>query len=210
MSDNVFPGLARGVTLLVVVVSFVVIALDRAQVFGDSLHATTSLLYSWTVILGAFALLLGAFNVAWVHLRQVQDGLTGWGNSLVLLAAFFTVFVAGLLNPAGTSSPMVEWLFTNLIAPGQAALFAVLVFFMAAAAYRMLRVSEPGGVWLLAGALLMLVSQLPAGAGIVPDAMVDATAWLLDAPVMAALRGVVLGMSLAAVLVGLRTILGRS
>ncbi len=210
MSDNFSPGLARGITLLVVVASFIVIVLDRAQVFGDNLRATTSLLYSWTVILGAFALLLGAFNVAWVHLRQVQGGANGWGNSLALLAAFFTVLVAGLLNPAGTSSPMVEWLFTNLIAPGQAALFAVLVFFMAAAAYRMLRVSEPGGVWLLAGALLMLVSQLPAGAGIVPDAMVDATAWLLDAPVMAALRGVVLGMSLAAVLVGLRTILGRS
>ena len=210
MSQRTFEGLARGLTLLIIVACFGLIALDRAQIFGESLRSTTILLYGWGIILGAFALLLGAFNVVAVHVGQIQRGASGWGNSLALLGAFFVVLVAGLLHPAGAASPMVEWLFTNLIAPGQGALFAVLVFFMAAAAYRQLRVSAPGGAWLLTGALLMLIAQLPAGADFVPTALVNATAWLLQGPAMAALRGVLLGMSLAAVLVGLRTILGRS
>jgi hypothetical protein len=210
MNQRTFTGVARGLTLLIVVVCFGLIVLDRAQIFGDNLRTTTNLLYAWAIILGAFALLLGAFNVMAVHIGQIQRGAGGWSNSLALLAAFFVVVVAGLLHPAGAASPMVEWLFTNLIAPGQAALFAVLAFFMAAAAYRYLRVSAPGGAWLLTGALLMLIAQLPAGTGFVPDALVSATAWLLQVPAMAALRGALLGMSLAMVVVGLRTIVGRS
>jgi hypothetical protein len=206
MNDS---SLVRAISLVLVLACFVILVLDRAEVFGNSLRETTTLLYSWAILLGAFGLTLGAVNVAWVHLRHVQSGGAGWLDSLALLLAFFAVLVTGLVAPAGSASPPMEWIFDHLIAPGQAALFAILVFFMAAAAYRYLRIGRAGGVWLLAGTLLMLLTQLPAAHDLFPTPLVDTTVWLLEAPGMAAIRGVLLGTSLAAILVGLRTILGR-
>ncbi|MCB0045687.1 MAG: hypothetical protein KDD92_09670 [Caldilineaceae bacterium] len=200
---------ARGLSLIVILACFVLITLDRAAVFGTSLRPTTTLLYSWTILLGAFVLTLGAVNVVWVHLRHVQAGRTGWLDSLALLVIFCITLVTGLVAPNGMMSPPMEWLFDNVIAPGQAALFAVTFFFLAAAAYRYLRFDRPGGGWLLIGALLMLISQLPAAAPVLPAEVVATTVWLLETPAMAALRGVLLGAALAAIFVGLRTIVGR-
>ncbi len=201
---------ARVLTVVVIAVIFVVIAFDRAQTFGDSLRPVTSQLYLWAMLLAAVALLMGAVNVAWVHLRRVQAGETGWINSLALLVALFVVLMAGFADPAGTANPLVEWLFDAIIAPGQATLFSLLIFFMAAAAYRYLRVDRPGGGWLLAGALLMMITQLPAANALLPAGVADFTAWLLETPGMAAMRGVLLGGSLALVVVGLRMIVGRN
>ena len=210
MIPSPFPALIRAVTLIAVAACFMLIALDRAQVFGDNLRATVGLFYGWVILLGGFALILGAANVAWVHLRHVQGGSPGWGHSLALLVVFFAVLTGGLIAPGGAASPLMEWFFTHLIAPGQAALFALLIFFMAAAAYRYLRIGRTGGAWLLGGTLLMLVAQMPASADWLPTPVAEATSWLLEEPVMAALRGVLLGTSLAAILVGFRTLLGRS
>lgn len=201
--------LTRSITVIALVTIFALLALDRAQVFGTALRATANGLFAWAIVLGGVALLLGAINVAWVHLRRVQAGAPDWIGSLALLVTLFVVLAAGLVDPAGTANPLVEWLFDAIIAPGQATLFALLVFFMAAAAYRYLRIGRPGGAWLLAGALLMMFSQLPAASGWLPTGVADFTVWLLEQPGMAALRGALLGSSLALALVGLRMIVGR-
>ena len=201
---------ARSLTIIVIAAIFVVIAFDRAQTFGDALRPVTSQLYLWAMLLAAVALLMGAVNVAWIHLRRVQAGEKGWLNSLALLVALFVMLMAGFVDSAGTANPLVEWLFDAIIAPGQATLFSLLIFFMAAAAYRYLRVGRPGGGWLLAGALLMMITQLPAANALLPAGVADFTIWLLETPGMAAMRGVLLGGSLALVVVGLRMIVGRN
>lgn len=210
MNQNPATVAARALTVIMIAAIFVVIAFDRAQTFGLVLRPITNQLYLWAILLAAVALLLGAINVAWVHLRRVQAGATGWVNSVALLVALFAVLMAGLVDPAGTKNPLVEWLFDAIIAPGQATLFALLIFFMAAAAYRYLRVGQSGGAWLLTGALLMMITQLPAANALLPAGVANFTVWLLETPGMAAMRGVLLGGSLAMVLVGLRMIVGRS
>ena len=101
-------------------------------------------------------------------------------------------------------------MFDAIIAPGQASLFALLVFFMAAAAFRHLRLDRPGGAWMLAGALLVLLAQWPLLAQWLPPAFAGVTFWLLDGPVMAALRGLLLGSGIALLVIGLRLLLGKA
>jgi hypothetical protein len=161
-------------------------------------------------LLAGFALLLGVANVFLVHLRRIYTGQPGWTASMGLLVALFAVFVAGLVDPRGAASPLVEWLFDSIIAPGQATLFALLAFFMAAAAYRYLRIGRTGGAWMLAGTLLMLVAQLPVAASSLPDSFKLWMDWLLMQPVMAVMRGALLGSGLALLIVGLRFLLGRN
>jgi len=165
--------------------------------------------YEWALLLGGVALLLGIVNVLWLHMRRIALGQRDWVLSLALIAMLIAVAGAGLLSPAGATSPLLEWVFDAVIAPGQAALFALLVFFMAAAAFQYLRIGRRGGAWMLAGFLVILAAQTPFIFAWLPPESAGVADWLLNAPVMAALRGVLLGGSLALLVVGLRLLLGR-
>lgn len=170
--------------------------------------------FEWVLILAGVALLLGVVNVIWLHVRRILMGEQDWMLSLVLLAVLTAVVGTGVLSPEGMVSPLLEWIFDALIAPGQAALYAMLVFFMAAAAFQYLRVGRRGGAWMLLGFLLVVLVQTPFDAtalGLSETAgrLANAVRWFLDAPVMAALRGVLLGSALALLVTGCRFLLGK-
>jgi hypothetical protein len=198
------PGI---LSLVLVTGCFVAILLERAGL-APQLRSLTTVLYSWTVLLAAFALVLGVANVVLVHLRRIYTGQQEWIGSLVLLVAFFAVFLTGLFDTRGAAAPAVEWFFDTIIAPGQATIFALLAFFTAAAAYRYLRIGRHGGAWMLAGALVIFVAQLPVVG--LPPAAQAAFNWLLNHPVAATFRGILLGSSLALLLIGVRFLLGRT
>ncbi|MEM7533815.1 MAG: hypothetical protein AAF639_16645, partial [Chloroflexota bacterium] len=58
------------------------------------------------------------------------------------------------------------------------------------------------------GALLILLVQTPIVNRYLPDAIKTTANWVLTQPVMATLRGVVMGSSVALVIVGIRFIMG--
>jgi hypothetical protein len=197
---------------VVILASLAILILERlrlnplAPMFG-ALLATG---YQWLILLSGVALLIGAANVAALHLWRIQTGQRDWVLSLVLLAVLLAVFVAGVVSPAGANAPLLDWVFDAVVAPGQASLFALLVFFMAAAAFRYLRIDRPGGAWMLAGALIVLLAQWPLLTQWLPPAFATATFWLLDGPIMAALRGLLLGSGIALLVIGLRLLLGKA
>jgi len=163
-------------------------------------------LYGWALLLGAFALMLGIANTVRFHLARVQRGQREWLLSLLLLIVFALVLGAGISSPEGTTGLLSEWIFDAVVAPGQATLYALTGIFLLSAAYHFLRIDRPGGLWILAGALLMLFVQTPFLHRILPGALVDLVDWLLSWPVMAAMRGVLLGSALAVLFISLRLI----
>ena len=162
------------------------------------------------MLLGGFAVILGIANAVRFHLVRVQRGQREWLLSLLLLTVFALVLGAGLSSPEGTTGLLSEWVFDALLAPGQATLFALTGIFLISAAYQFLRVDRPGGAWILAGALLMLLVQTPFLFQIVPRSLVDLVDWLLSWPVMAAMRGVLLGGALAVLFISLRLIVNSA
>jgi hypothetical protein len=198
--------------LLVPILLVTVLAVLLVDTFWrpPELQPVLASFYQWLMLLGGVTLLLGVINVAVLHARRIQAGARDWMLSLILLAVLLAVFVAGLVNQNGATSPIVTWVFDHVVAPGQAALFALLVFFMAAAAFRFLRIGRPGGAWMLAGALLVLLVQWPMAGVWLPLPVVDGTFWLVNQPVMAAVRGVLLGSGIAMLIAGLRLLLGKA
>lgn len=168
------------------------------------LRPVTNQIYAWGIVLGAVAVVLGVLNVGWVHLQRIVVGQTNWLYSAALVSALLAVLAGGLLNPAGVRSPLVDWLFQSIIAPGQATLFALLAFFMASAAFLFLRAGRDGGGWMLLGALLMLTAQVPVASVWMPPSIAGLASWALDVPGMASMRGALLGGSVAAIVVGIR------
>jgi hypothetical protein len=196
-------------TVVTVMVCFILIALDRTELV-PAIHPLVVVLYRWFVILSAFGLLLGVGHLLQIHLRRVIHGEAEWGLSLLLVATALATLVAGLLQRGGVTGPLVEWIFDAFLAPGAATLYALIIFFLAAAAYRYLRVTTPGGGWILAGVLLMVLLQMPLSSTFLPSAFGEGMAWLLQAPVMATFRGALLGSALALILIGIRYLLGRA
>lgn len=206
-----FATLPRGARLLGRILIILVVLLILADRFGPDSWAILPLLtgqiYTWVLILGAFSLLLGIGHVAWVHGRRIQRGEAEWPLSLALVAGLATVLALGIVGGEGTRGVMVGFVFDSVIAPGQATLFALLAFFMAGAAYRLLRVNRTGGAWMLAGAVLMILAQLPLTGRMALAGLHPVADWLVTVPVMAVLRGVLLGTGLAALITGLGTLL---
>lgn len=196
------------ITAIVVTVCVVLMTLDRLA-FLPVLRPITTSLFEWGIILAAFAMLLGAANIVIVHARRILSGERGWGYSLILLIALLTVTIAGMVSVGGVTSPLMNWVFDSILAPGYAALFALLVFFMAGAAFALLRVNRSGGAWLLIGVLLMVFAQAPAIRSALPFGFSQFAVWLVEIPVTGALRGVLLGVALALFAIGVRSVLRR-
>lgn len=194
--------LNRLAAFLTALVMFTILA-DRFQVTSAA-RPGANLLYAWTLLLAGFTLLLGAGHVLWVHVKRVLQGGGEWPLSLLLVAGFGVTLIAGMVGGRGVTAPLVEWLFDAVIAPVQASLFALTGVFLLLAAFRYLRLDREGGFWIMAGALLTLAVQTPIAAQALPDLVLRLVDWLLVWPVMAALRGAVLGGALAAVLLAFR------
>jgi hypothetical protein len=192
--------------LLIVIGVLLLLGVDRFVEYAP-LRALAILLYEWGILLSAFALLLGAANVTWVHVRRIIAGDADWPHSLLLIVALVAVLVTGMFSTTGVRGLLVEMLFDAIIAPGQATLFAILAFFMAAAAYRYLRIGRPGGVWLLAGVLLVFAAQMPVANATLPAALTNLVNWVVDVPAMSALRGALLGSAFALAIVAVRFLL---
>jgi hypothetical protein len=160
------------------------------------------------VIIAAFALFLGVINVLQVHARQIRSG-SGRLYSFILLIAMFLVLVFGLPSlpdaPSGPHQGVVAWLFENVQLPVQASLSAILVFFVVRAGVRLVSRRSLESFVMLVVALLVLLGQ--AAIGLVP-LLGDVRDWILDVPVMAGIRGILLGVALGALLTGVRLLLG--
>lgn len=174
-----------------------------------ALDAAATYLLDTAVIIAAFALLLGVANVARVHLRLIRERAGTWRYSAVLLFVMAGVLAVGLLAPlnggGGASASATRWIFAYLLTPLQATLGALLAFLIVIAAYRLARLRTLESAVLLIVSLLVLIGQ--AAAGLLP-ALSDVRDWIMNVPVVAGVRGILLGVALGTLLTGLRLLLG--
>ncbi len=202
-------GWLNRIVLLIILVNAGIVVSSRLGLALAPPEAATTL-YGWALLLGGFAIILGIANAVRFHFIRVQRGQREWLLSLLLLIVFALVVGVGISSPEGTTGLLSEWVFDAVLAPGQATLFALTGIFLLSAAYHFLRIGRPGGVWITAGALLMLLVQTPFLHEIVPESVVALVDWLLSWPVMAAMRGLLLGGALAVLFISLRLIVNNA
>ncbi|RME85123.1 MAG: hypothetical protein D6775_03675, partial [Caldilineae bacterium] len=116
----------------------------------------------------------------------------------LLVLGFAVTFVVGML-PAGFSLGAGRWLYDSVLAPGLAALFALLPVFLAYALVRHLRVQELGGALLALTLLLVLLGQTPLVIERLP-LLAALRHDILIGPAAAAFRGMLIGLALGIVL----------
>lgn len=157
----------------------------------------------WAIVLTAFAILLGLGNLLTVHVsRIVRRNEPSAGYSVIVLVTSLVVLVVGLAFDGPAGVPMT-WLFTNVYVPLQGALFALVAFFLATAAYRALRVRTLESIFLVVAALVVFLGQIPWF-----DFFANAKDWVLRVPSEAGVRGILLGVALGTIATGVRLLVG--
>jgi len=167
----------------------------------------------WAVVLGALAVLLGLLNLLIMHARRVDSRAKGWLYSLLTAIAAIGTLGIGLLEAANAGHPTLyepgsysSLLFNSVIVAAQAALASLVMFFLVAAAVRMLGQKRgPWSVLFLAVVVITLVAWLPIRS---LEVMNQFQSWLIRVPAAAGARGILLGVALGTVAIGLRVLTG--
>lgn len=118
-------------------------------------------IFYWTFGLGLISLTL-------IHGRRLLKGASGWHNSLAFFLAMLSMIVFGYMSKIGLSGPRTgiiayNSLFDGLLVNLDSAMFALLAFYIASAAYRAFRVRTVEAGLLMASALLVMLGLVNFG-----------------------------------------------
>jgi hypothetical protein len=167
-----------------------------------------STLAQWAVVLAAFALLVGLGNLVRVHVGRVAKRGEGWPYSIILVVSALTVLGFGLISGKGAGDPYVAWMFKWLYQPLGAAVFSLLAFFLTTAFFRAPRIRSVEAIVLLVVALVVVIGTAPFSTAPELSLGVQAKDWLMDYPVLAGVRAIVLGVAFGTLGVSLRVLSG--
>jgi hypothetical protein len=203
--------------LTVIAVSAGLLTLLSLVIESAPLRALRGLFVEWTIIVLAFALLLGAANVLRVHARRIHER-KGTLYSLVLILGFLAVFVPGIM-PAGSgpedlapylgpTGAVVDFSFRYIQRPLQATFYSLLAFMAATAAWRTFRTRSVSSLVMFLACILVLLGSIRLNVGEWWQLMVETKDWIMNVPVLAGARGILLGIALGALVAGARLLLG--
>ena len=164
-----------------------------------------SALLTWASFLAAVALLLGVINLLLVHLRRLSKGSVYSG---VLVFSMVAIFVLAVTDYFGFTNEGVTGAFNLVQAPLEAAVASLLSFFLIFAGFRLLQRQRNGwAILFIVTAIIILL-----GSTMLPDVLSSIfgrlSVFLSDIFVSAGMRGLLIGISLGAITVALRLLMG--
>lgn len=157
-----------------------------------------------TVITVALSVVIGILNLLYIHVRRIVRANTFSArlSSLALLASFVAAYAYYVIDPE-----VSRFLLQEVQIPIESALAGLLFFALVYGGSRILkdRVTP--------ARLLFVITTLVILAGALPFPQFapfhDLTQWLLNVPVNAGGRGILLGIALATVIAGVRILIGQ-
>lgn len=204
------------IILLSISFYYLYISKDIAGTFSTADKA----LSDWAVIVTSFALIVGGIDILRFHLARVRkEGLRQAPFSVVTIGLLATMVLLALYGwylsyadpRAGvtiTTQPQFRWLYLNLYAPADAAMYSILVFYIASASYRAFRVRNPMALLLLVTALVVVFGNTTVG-GLIWPGFLPLRDWVMTVPNTAAFRPITMGAGLGTMILGLRLLTWR-
>lgn len=159
----------------------------------------------WAVIVWAFALAFAAVNLTALHAKKIATKPESRINSIVLLVGMFGMAGSGLF--LGRDSTQFSFFFDTLMIPIGSAVFSLLVFYIASAAFRVFRARNLDGAILLISAIVLLMGRAPASVGISRNIPKIAD-WIMDVPNIAGQRAFLISAAVGSMATSVRVLLG--
>jgi hypothetical protein len=198
-------ALASALTILIGVVTVVGLLISEdlglSAGFVDLMRDITSVFLRLITITIALTILIGVANLLYVHFRKITGRKKGAPYSIVLIASFLLAVGLYIVDP-DESMTLLETVQISV----ESALAGLLFFALVYGAYRMMRERVTGmGILFISVLLIVLVGALPFN-GV--EIVSDIRDWVLEIPVSAGARGILVGIALATVVTGVRVLIG--
>jgi hypothetical protein len=192
-------------TPLAAAVAIVTGFLLLAALLLPGLEEAGTRLLNWAVLLAAVALLLGLANLFMVHLDRLRSRQQPT-YSLILLVAMLVTF--GLTIWEGSTAQLPAWIFTSIQVPVEESLMAILAISLTLAAARFLqnRTDLMGTVFIVT-LFIVLVGSAPLFGLEIPIFTRTLGPYVTGFLAIGALRGLLIGVGLGALLTGLRILI---
>ncbi|MDO8802851.1 MAG: hypothetical protein Q7R35_00325 [Elusimicrobiota bacterium] len=173
----------------------------------------------WENIVVAFAFLLGLISLFFSHYHKIARKADGWGYSIFVFVGFLAIIipayvsggkqmVEGVLTPLG-------WAYKYIYTALSGTMFAVLAFYIVSTAYRSFRIKSMQAFVLFVAAFILILGKVPLGQ-IIWDSVLgwtgqrapDVIEWIMQVPAVAGKRGIMIGISIGAIVTSLKIIFG--
>lgn len=164
----------------------------------------------WYIVISAFAIVLAVGSLFNHHMLKIKRRKQHWWNSIVTLVALVAMALLGIFGRVKGLEPLGELyhtLFLYVQAPMDSAMFAILAFYMASAAYRAFRARSQEAALLLISGFIVMLGVIPFGS-MLWSKIPDIAEWIMMVPNMAAKRGILFGIGLGMTATSLKIILG--
>ena len=187
------------------------VRLGPATLFADNRDTAAQ----FNLVITTMAFGIGLLSLGSVHGRSILGRRPGWYVSVFFFAAIFLGIAAGLGkydDPGTTGRALSDFVIVRLYSAVYSAVFSLLAFYMASAAYRAFRIKTVEAALMLASALIVMLGQTPFGLYLsswmgerfsalwIPNV----AAWILRVPNTATFRGLIFGIMLGSIATALR------
>lgn len=165
----------------------------------------------WDNVMETFALFIGFITLLMLHGRIVAKQGEGWHWSAWILITMVVYTIIGIPIKSlglGKGQPIFEEIRMYVLTPLSSAMYAILGFYIASAAYRAFRARTVEAAILLLSGTIVMLANAPVGSSIWTG-FVPLKDWIFDVPNMATMRAVIIGSALGALALGVRVLMGK-
>ena len=202
---------------IVTIVGLLTLATYYVPAKASSAYLET--LNQWEVIVAGFAFLLGLISLLMTHWKKIAKHEDGWGYSIFVFIGFLGVVIPGIISGGKQTEDGVQtalgWAFNYLYNPLAATMFAVLAFYIVSTAFRSFRIKSAQAFVLFIAAFVLILGNVPLGQmiwngllGWTRLGIGDIIQWIMQVPSVAAKRGIMIGITIGAVVTSLKIIFG--
>lgn len=190
---------------LIVVVQFFIYVPYFFEV-PTQLRSVESNLLTMGVVIATFALIVGLYTITMRETLKISRKTKGWPLSVWLLIILWSMIVIGIV--LGQTSPAFSFFTNGIVVPGDATIYALILFYMISAGARAFRMRDLQSSLLIITTVLVLLQQAPVSSWLYPG-FDTIGGWLTNNLGMSITRTFAIISALGGIVLAVRLITGR-
>jgi hypothetical protein len=163
-------------------------------------------LITTTLVILSVAIWIGVYTLSTRQIMRARRGVRGWQYGIwMIILAWLMIFIGIFL---GRSHPLFMFFADAFVIPGDATIYAILVFYLTSSAARAFKVRDLESFLLMLTTFIVIFKQAPLGELLAPW-LAPLGTWLTNYLAMAATRVFGISAALGGIVLAVRLLAGK-